>query len=327
MTATKTASKQITDEVTSWPGVEAGRGRRGEFAFKLGRREIGHLHGDRSAHFSFPKDVWSRLKEEGRVVDHPVFPGKPGPAARRIESERDVRDVIELLRLNYDRAAARQGGGAASRMATPIEGLYASTPEPLSFAPSLHLRAFLLRREQGNVLVYSTGALEQDIAATDELGGVARRYLNHWHEAIFDSRSVTAPLFVHADDRAAVAERTQVRGTFTRRHLVDGDLEVIPASGHTSGATAYLWDTGAHRLLFTGDTVYLDEGEWVAAVLGSSDRAAYIESLELIRELDFDVLVPWAATAGQPPYAVTDRADARGRIDAIVERLRRGEDR
>jgi hypothetical protein len=108
MTETLTASQQITQEVTSWPGVEAGPGRRGEFAFRLGRREIGHLHGDHAAHFSFPKDVWAQLREEGRIVEHPVFPGKVGPAARRIESEDDVRDVIRLMRLNYDRAAARQ---------------------------------------------------------------------------------------------------------------------------------------------------------------------------------------------------------------------------
>jgi hypothetical protein len=38
------------------------------------------------------------------------------------------------------------------------------------------------------------------------------------------------------------------------------------------------------------------------------------------------VLVPWAATAGQPFHAVTEKADARRRIDAILERLRRGED-
>ena len=103
------ASERITAEVTSWPGVEAGPGRRGEFAFKIGRREIGHLHGDHAAHFSFPKDVWRELMEEGRIVDHPVFPGRVGPAARRIEDEGDVDDVIELLRLNYDRAVARHG--------------------------------------------------------------------------------------------------------------------------------------------------------------------------------------------------------------------------
>jgi Family of unknown function (DUF5519) len=105
MTDTKTASasRRITEEVTSWPGVEAGPGRRGEFAFRLGRRELGHLHGDRAAHFSFPKAVWAQLFEQGRIVHHPVFPGREGPAARAIRDEGDVRDVVELLRLNYER--------------------------------------------------------------------------------------------------------------------------------------------------------------------------------------------------------------------------------
>jgi hypothetical protein len=89
--------------------VEAGPGHRGEFGFRVGRREIGHLHGDRTAHFGFPKDVWAGLFEQGRIDYHPVFPGKPGFASRRIENEDDVRDVTALLRLNYDRVVARHG--------------------------------------------------------------------------------------------------------------------------------------------------------------------------------------------------------------------------
>ncbi|MBA3371286.1 MAG: DUF5519 family protein [Thermoleophilaceae bacterium] len=115
MTDTPTASERITDEVTSWPGVEAGSGRRGEFAFKLGGHEIGHLHGDHAAHFGFPKSVWTELMEQGRIVEHPVFPGKAGPGARRIETQADVDDVIELLRLNYDRLVARHGVPSEAR--------------------------------------------------------------------------------------------------------------------------------------------------------------------------------------------------------------------
>ena len=108
MSEKHTASEQITEEVTSWPDVEAGPGRRGEFAFKVDGREIGHLHGDHAAHFSFPKDVWAQLHEQGRIVEHPVFPAKIGPAARRIVGQADVDDVIALLRLNYDRLVARR---------------------------------------------------------------------------------------------------------------------------------------------------------------------------------------------------------------------------
>ncbi len=108
------ASQQITDAVTSWPGVQAGTGRRGEYGFTVGRREIGHLHGDHAAHFGFPKDVFHELHDAGRVDFHPVFPGKPGFAARQIETEDDVRDVIALLRLNYERAINRGSGKAGS---------------------------------------------------------------------------------------------------------------------------------------------------------------------------------------------------------------------
>jgi Family of unknown function (DUF5519) len=103
------ASERITEEVTSWPGVTAGPGRRGEFAFKVGGREIGHLHGDHAAHFSFPKQTWAELRGQGRIGEHPVFPGKEGPASRRIETDADVADVIALMRLNYDRVVERHG--------------------------------------------------------------------------------------------------------------------------------------------------------------------------------------------------------------------------
>ena len=104
-----TTSENITAAATSWPGVEAGFGNRGEFGFRVGGREIGHLHGDHVAHFGFPKGVWQELFDQGRIEYHPVFPGKPGYGARRIETEDDVRDVIALLRLNYDRVVARHG--------------------------------------------------------------------------------------------------------------------------------------------------------------------------------------------------------------------------
>jgi glyoxylase-like metal-dependent hydrolase (beta-lactamase superfamily II) len=218
-----------------------------------------------------------------------------------------------------------------SKMQTVIPGLYASAPAGLSFAPSIQVRAFLLRRSQGNLLIYSAGTVADDAPEIEELGGLSRHYLNHWHEAAFGgadhiAERFQAPLFCREAEQESVAETVSVAGTFSGRHMQGDDFEAVPIPGHTSGATAYLWDTGEHRCLFTGDSLYLREGVWVAAVLESSDRAAYIESLELIKDLDFDVLVPWAASAGQPFHAVTDKADTRRRIDAILERLHRGDD-
>ena len=90
------------------PGVEAGTGDRGEFGFRVGRREIGHLHGDRVLHIGFPKDVWQELFDAGRIGYHPVFPGKPGFGSRALATDADVEDAIALIRLNYERAVARR---------------------------------------------------------------------------------------------------------------------------------------------------------------------------------------------------------------------------
>jgi hypothetical protein len=98
-----TASERITAEATSWPGVTTAHGSRGEFSFRVGRREIGHLHGDRVAHFGFPRSQGAQLRAEGRIGPHPVMPDNPGWGARRLDTDADVEDVIALLRLNYDR--------------------------------------------------------------------------------------------------------------------------------------------------------------------------------------------------------------------------------
>jgi hypothetical protein len=209
-----------------------------------------------------------------------------------------------------------------------IRNLYVTGPGSLPFDASLEIRSFLLRREPGNLLVYRPVAIEEDVQAISGLGGIARQYLNHRHEASstsdFVAETFGAPLHVHEADAESVSESSRVGATFSERHRLDDDFEIIPTPGHTPGATAYLWDSGDHRVLFTGDTIYFRDGEWVAAVLGFSDRERYIESLELLRGLEFDVLVPWAAS-GDAFYAVVENGDAQARIDAILERVRRGE--
>jgi glyoxylase-like metal-dependent hydrolase (beta-lactamase superfamily II) len=213
-----------------------------------------------------------------------------------------------------------------AQLDTVIPGLHASAPERLPFGTSLDIRAYLLEREAGNLLLYRSDTLRREAAAIRERGGIARQYLSHRHEAAavsdWVSETFDAPLFVHADDAEAVSEVAHVRATFSRRHALDDDFEVIPTPGHTPGATAYLWDNGDHRVLFTGDTLYFKQGRLATAVLDSSDPVLYRESLQLIRGLDFDVLVPSISTAGDPPYAIVDRDEIESRIDELIERIR-----
>lgn len=214
-------------------------------------------------------------------------------------------------------------------MEAVFEGLHASKPRPLGFDSTVKSRAFLLEREAGNLLVYSTTGLEADADAIEGLGGLAAQYLNHRHEASPSSAWATqafgAPLHTHEADRDAVAATSEVAETFSEGHVVDGDFEVIPTPGHTPGATAYLWDNGQHRVLFPGDTIMLRDGSWRAAVLVGSDREAYIASIERIRELDFDVLAPWATHDGEPYFTPTGPEENRRQLGAMLDRLRAGE--
>lgn len=204
-------------------------------------------------------------------------------------------------------------------MSTAVTSLTPGPPQALPFAPSLHVRSFLLPREQGDVLIYSTDGLATAFSGAS----IARHYLGHGHEAMFAADPVDAPVFVHEDDRVAVGDALDVRATFSRRHTLDDDLEVIPIPGHTPGSTAYLWNDGERRYLFTADSIYLSDGDWVDGLLDSSDRDAYLSSLALLREEEFDVLVPWASPAGEPWFAETDANEARRRIDALIKRVSR----
>jgi glyoxylase-like metal-dependent hydrolase (beta-lactamase superfamily II) len=208
-------------------------------------------------------------------------------------------------------------------------GIRPLPPDTLSFASDTAVRAFVVERDHGNILVYNSESTAEHVRGHD----IRWHYLNHWHEGMWGLDGVAAahgaPVLVHAEDRDETVRTSggfRPHRTFRERHQLGEGFELIPIPGHTPGATAFLYERGDHRFLFTGDSLYLRDGEWVAAVLETSDRAAYLESLELVRDLDFDVLVPWAATATGPWFALTDAADRRARIAKIMDRLWTGQD-
>lgn len=99
------ARQRIADAVSGWPGVEQAPHRFGGIEFRLGKRELGHLHGDVLADLPFPRAVRDELIAAGRARPHHVLPDS-GWVSFRIESPDDVEAAIELFRLAYDRAAA-----------------------------------------------------------------------------------------------------------------------------------------------------------------------------------------------------------------------------
>jgi Luciferase len=96
-------AERITATVSSWPDVEVGPHRFGGVEFRVGRRELGHLHGDRIADLPLPRRVRDDLIASGRARPHHVLPDS-GWVTASIVDEEGVDSVIELFRLSYDRA-------------------------------------------------------------------------------------------------------------------------------------------------------------------------------------------------------------------------------
>ncbi len=101
-------AERIEHEVASWEGVSTHEHRFGGVEFRLGRRELGHLHGDRWADLPFHRGIRDMLVETGRAQPHHVLP-HTGWVSRQIRGDDDVAEVIELFRLSYERARVAQG--------------------------------------------------------------------------------------------------------------------------------------------------------------------------------------------------------------------------
>ena len=204
-----------------------------------------------------------------------------------------------------------------------IPSLYATPTAPLPFLSGVVVRSFVLARKQGNIIIYHSPGVDAAAREILELGRPSLLLLNHWHEAIYDAPKLDMPIFVHENDRAQT--RLPIAGVFSKREKIADDLEVIPTPGHTAGTAMFLWDNGEHRVLFPGDSIWVQGGEWKAVLLGESDREAYLASLALLIDLDFDILAPWGSEEGQPyGYGVT-RLEAQKKLRKIIDRLQAGE--
>jgi len=63
-----------------------------------------------------------------------------------------------------------------------FDHLYAVGAETLSFAPTFRGRAFLLRRKEGNILIYSSGRMKKEADGLLAQGEISRQYVNHRHQ-------------------------------------------------------------------------------------------------------------------------------------------------
>jgi len=117
------AGQRIRQEVGSWPGVSSLPHRFGGVEYRYGKKEMGHVHGDRLADLPMPRRLHDELIASGRARPHHVLP-ETGWVSVFIDSTDDVEGVIELFRIQYERYT-----GSRSQSS---DGLYrAPHPDPL----------------------------------------------------------------------------------------------------------------------------------------------------------------------------------------------------
>jgi len=101
------ANEAVIREVSSWEGVTVHDHRFGGVEFRVGRRELGHLHA-RFADLPFPRRIRDELIAAGRARPHHVLPDS-GWVTVPMRTSDEAKGVVELLRQNYERVAIARG--------------------------------------------------------------------------------------------------------------------------------------------------------------------------------------------------------------------------
>jgi hypothetical protein len=102
------AKEKIHTALQDWPGITSQPHRFGGTEYCLGRREIGHVHGDSLVDIPFPKKIRNELVKAGRAELHHILP-ESGWVTIYLRQAADVDRAIELLRLSFDIADQRAG--------------------------------------------------------------------------------------------------------------------------------------------------------------------------------------------------------------------------
>jgi hypothetical protein len=110
------AQKRIREAVLAWEGVTEGPHRFGGLEFRLGRRELGHIHGDSLVDIPFPIKVRNQVVAAGLAGPHHIIP-ESGWVSVFLRAEQDVDRAIQLLHRSFTFAfeRSRHSGGVSLR--------------------------------------------------------------------------------------------------------------------------------------------------------------------------------------------------------------------
>lgn len=108
------AQQRIIRAVQGWKNVEIRPHRYGGLEFRLGKRELGHIHGDALVDIPFPKAVRNEIVAAGEAEPHHILP-RSGWVSLFLRKAEDVETAIALLERSFQLAVERQKPATAPR--------------------------------------------------------------------------------------------------------------------------------------------------------------------------------------------------------------------
>ena len=102
------AAQRIQSELLSWPHVEAHPHRFGGTEYRIGRRELGHIHGDHLVDLPFPMKVRDEVVAAGLAEPHHLLPDT-GWVSVYLREDADVDRALALFRRSFELAIKQKG--------------------------------------------------------------------------------------------------------------------------------------------------------------------------------------------------------------------------
>ena len=101
------AQEEISEAVLKWEGVTAHPHRFGGTEYRLGKREIGHVHGNSLVDIPFPTKVRHEVVATGLAKPHHILPDS-GWISFYIRETADISRAIALLKRSFEIASKQK---------------------------------------------------------------------------------------------------------------------------------------------------------------------------------------------------------------------------
>ncbi len=180
-----------------------------------------------------------------------------------------------------------------------------------------------VRRPSGNLVLDASrmGSLSDSFGAMEAMGGVKAAVISDRHLGGPATNEIAerfgARIYCSDIEAAAMGHRTN------RVHIdevlpfarttIEGDVRLIPTPGHTDGQFSTLMGVAGRAILFTADFVWREGGRWRP---GNLSRKKMIKSFESLRDLKFELVVPWTGYGQGELFVEIASVDAA--VDAMI---------